>query len=112
MRWLMQVVKLLLFLVVFVWAMLMLRANPDTTSLVLPPLELPPRSLGFWVLLSFVVGGAAGTLVTSLLFLRYKGRELRMRRDLKRSSTELEQERSARLEAQQLSVAPDGKARS
>ena len=96
MRWLNRLFKALVLLAVAVWTFLFTLENTDPVVLDLVALELPARSLGFWVIVSFVLGGLTGLLAGSLMFFNQKRREIRIRRDLRQSRNELASERSAR----------------
>ncbi len=58
-----------------------------------------PRSLALWVLVAFALGGLAGMLLSSVITLRQRAALASTRRQLTRTRSELERQRSAGLES-------------
>lgn len=95
---LLRALRLVLVLLIFLWTFLFVLENTEPVRLVLVPWTLAPKSISFWTIMAFVLGGVCGLLIGSVASLRIRRRELLTRRQLRVTRGELERTRAVHLE--------------
>jgi len=73
--------------------------NKQAVPLDMLVVTFPPRSLALWILAAFALGGLAGLLISWIYLLRARAALGSSRRQLARTRAELEQLRSANVQA-------------
>ena len=89
----MRVFKTLLIILfslfILFWVLAFTHRNAMSVPLDLVALQLPEQSVAVWVLLAFVLGGIAGLLFSTALYMRVKKNELSLCRQLRMAEEEL-----------------------
>lgn len=96
MHWIARLIRIVLLLAIAGWAFLFALENPQPFPLVLVPFELPPHSLGFWVLAAFAIGSIVGMMTGSWALAGQKRIERRIRRELRDSRADLDRADNSR----------------
>ncbi|WP_159931076.1 LapA family protein [Oceanicoccus sp. KOV_DT_Chl] len=89
MQWVKRLLVLLLLAIVLAFGVLFSIQNTDKTALDLLVLQLSPRSVSLWVILSFAFGGVVGMLISVVALAQLKGRVLVLQRKVEQQDKEL-----------------------